>query len=394
MKKTLFMAVLAGTMLAGCVKNEEAVKSDSSPARITFDAPVVSVPTRADEISNSYPTNKDFGVYARCHVGDFTDFNATTSYMDNVQCTYKGHTITVPSGETAPSDYWAPAQAYYWPKTENSKLTFGAYAPSSNATEWPSAQVAWDENGFKFTDFKVNDTPTSQIDLLYSARIFNKTKANNQTDVNPTNYDGIQIPFKHALSSIVFTARALNANTVKLKSIKVKNIYSKGTFNQGLTHSSTGDTESAGWSNYSEPQEYAIYTASAGDNSALTADVNNPKTFNSTGAATGGVRKSDLIVLPQNLDKTGRATGYALNTGETEKQDAIVTVTYQIYNGSAWSEDQESTFGLATGSAANPVYTWDMGKRYTYNISIGLYEIYFAPTVENWNPEDGLLTDI
>ena len=89
-----------------------------------------------------------------------------------------------------------------------------------------------------------------------------------------------------------------------------------------------------------------------------------PTGITNTTAATNGLRATDLILLPQNL------AGVTLR------------VEYTIKNSDAGSQElaQIAELPLSTTNVA----AWEMGKRYIYNIIIGLDTIYFEPYVQDW----------
>ncbi len=362
-------------MLAGCVKNEPIAKDDGSPERITFDAPVVSVPTRATEIYGNYPRDKDFAVWALYHPMEYNANYAYSVYMTNVR--------RIADDVTNPTQ-WAPDTDYYWPK--NGYLTFAAYAPSE-------VTATWNENGFTFTDFEVKDTPDDQIDLLYSDRQYDKHSTDMVTD---TPYDGVTIPFKHALSSIVFkvqtTGVSSNATVIKLTGITVTNVVKKGTFAQNLTANREGDSNKPTWDIDAANQDnvedfYTVFSSTDGQlitseeafvNGAVDGEnekygtANPPATPNTIEANNDGKRRNDLIVIPQNLDRDG-------------DDDVSVFIEYTIQNGDEAAVPQGHTFKLAVeNQGAGLTNTWEMGKRYIYHIVIGLDKIYFNPQVTNW----------
>ncbi len=354
---------MAGAALAGCVKNEPIAKDDGSPERIAFEAPVVSIPTKATEIADNYPADKDFSVFALYHEGDFSSFAAGKVYMNDVKCE-----------KPTDQNYWAPSDKdYYWPKNPNDKLTFAAYAPSSVA-------AAWNAQGFTFTDFTVADTPADQIDLLYSDRVYNQTKSSMVTN-DP--YNGVTIPFKHALSSIVFTAKTeaeYTDYTFKITEITVNKVINKGTFKQNLKEDNTGYIDGKTGPEWEVGTEVKDYVVFSGEKTLTTT----AQYFNAQTTATDGKRNSDLILIPQSL-KDG--------DGETDRK-VTVTVKYtkeQTSGTSTITEDVVSTFQLATGTEANKLFNWEMNKRYTYNISIGLNKITFNPTVTGYEDGGGIL---
>ena len=57
-----------------------------------------------------------------------------------------------------------------------------------------------------------------------------------------------------------------------------------------------------------------------------------------------------------------------MKTDATGAKPLLQTADLDFYNTTALADNNK----------------WEMGKRYTYNIVIGLDEIYFAPSVANW----------
>lgn len=195
MKKFFLFAAMAGVALTGCVKTESevAVKSDSN--RIVFDNPVVSSVTRALIDGTEYPTYVPFSVYAQ-YKND--DTGEDLLYMNNVTTEYSP---TSPSEDGKPS--WTPVGNYYWPK--QGELSFAAYSPTAAQDAFTS--VAWtNAAGFTFTGFNAvtNNDATKLYDLMYSDYVANQKQANEQ---DYTQYYGIQLTFRHALSALVFKAK-------------------------------------------------------------------------------------------------------------------------------------------------------------------------------------------
>lgn len=364
MKKLFFIAAIAGVALASCVKNEPA-PSVTQQDEISFAAPVVGLNTKAaNEVWNNYPTAKDYNFAVWAHYYDaadgneFTDFGAGQVYMNEVEVSYN-QTL---SG-------WAPATSYYWPK--NGSLTFIAYSPASK-----KKYASLTAEGIQFTNYAVDQDAAKQVDLLFSERAYNKTQVDDKktgSDVTNENssvtsdiYKGVHLSFKHALSSILFTAKtaAEYTNTViTLKEIKLIGVNSIGNFNQGLANASTGATETDDdlWVNENTPIDYTV--------SNLSQVLNNGASYytstNSTTAPTAanGLRSSDFILLPQAIPA-----------------DAKIQVTYTIKS----SDSAELTQVLQADLKMTNVEEWKRGFRYIYNIIIGLEEIYFEPYVAPW----------
>ena len=377
MKKFFIFAAMAGAALVSCTKNEPAATNDQQ--LITFAAPVVSLNTKsATEVWNNYPTGKDydFAVWAKYFVntdnynnGTYTTWDQGQTYMEEVRVSHDGGT-------------WAPAKNYYWPK--NGSLTFIAYAPVSVASY---AKVT--ENGIYFEDYEVSTVPSEQVDLLFSERTYNQKVSNmdntsgdkvtgNTGAVKDDIYKGIHISFKHALSSILFNIKTADDYTestiITLQGITVQNAISGGSFDQDLEDKNGAVTINANWNanNPSSANHTRVnYPVDITANQVITTTPYYPSGITKETAATGGVRATDLILLPQDLSSV------------------TVKINYTIDNKGAGSLVAGDNSEALTQIAELPLKTdavpaWKMGKRYIYNIVIGLDKITFEPYVQDW----------
>lgn len=355
MKKTLLMmAVAAGAMLTGCVKNETANGGAVSGSKISFEAPAVTGITRAalvpGEIGTGYDEGEHFSVYALYFAnGSYTNFDAGTLYMDDVETAYNA------GGQYWDSESVSGGQAYYWPK--KGSLTFAAYSPSGAADD---CTVAWGATGFTFTDFTVQNNPAAHYDLLFSERAYNKT----QSAASSTDYKGgVDITFKHALSSVVFKAKlgdTYEGHTITLKNITLKNTFTTGTFNQGLEDTDGAVTTAAAWTGQ-DNENTTGYEAFSGAEEITT-----------TAAEPAGATR--LIVLPQELAHNGA-------------NHVTIDVTYSIHNGTT-EIDQTATIDIT-----DPGYNlteFEIGKRYIFTLIIGLDKITFSPDVDEWEDVPGI----
>ena len=375
MKKFFFLAALAGAALVSCTKNDPAVNEEQQ--LITFASPVVSLNTKsATEVWNNYPTAEEynFAVWAKYFVdgsyendtyktGTYKTWEAGQTYMNEVVVKYGNNT-------------WAPAQNYYWPK--NGSLTFIAYAPTNI-----QAITDVNGNGIQITGHTVATTPKDQLDILFSERAYNKQKVDDDTVAEGTTgsqpgnandpYTGVHLSFKHALSSILFNIKTKEdystaSTTITLKKIEVHQAVSKGSFNQNLADKNGATTTDAdatapAWTFDTTPVR-ANYVVDKTADIKLSTTAYYPTGITNTTAATNGLRATDLILLPQNL------AGVTLR------------VEYTIKNSDAGSQElaQIAELPLSTTNVA----AWEMGKRYIYNIIIGLDTIYFEPYVQDW----------
>ena len=373
MKKFFIFAAMAGAALVGCTKNEPAADADQQ--MITFAAPVVRPNTKAaTEVWNNYPTATayDFAVWAKYYVdgsyennkyqsGTYTTWAGGQTYMKEVVVSHNANT-------------WAPKQNYYWPK--NGSLTFIAYAPASKANYAEATAT-----GITFTNYPVSTTPADQVDLLFSERTYNQQKSSmdetagsNTTgstpDVKDDAYKGVHISFKHALSSILFNIKTdedyvAQGTTITLKQIQVYNAVSQGSFNQNLAdNNGATTTNAAAWTFAATPVKNNYNVDNTAD-VVLSTNAYYPSTQSNTApVVAAGLRASDLILLPQDLE------------------DVTLRIEYTIKNSGVGSEELSQIAELPLDG--NTVSEWVMGKRYIYNITIGLETIYFEPYVQDW----------
>lgn len=359
MKKFLLLYVLASVSLASCV-NDESLELTQQPKKLSFEAPVMKTQSRAGEgnvehhygeISGiSYPTTESFMVFAKQHTGNLTDWKNAANFWGK-----ELPALEVKYNNSESAKYWDTDTDYYWPSDDNIYLSFGAYSP---ATLNQGATATYTNEGLRIEDFAVNGTVANQVDLMYSGPILNKSYKENAVA-------GVAVEFKHALSSIVFSAIDADDNAnYTINSIKVKGKFlKKGTFCENLSWSNGNATGTAGWSSVSvndEPTEYALATG-------LNVTVGTSSTVITEG-------KSALLTIPHTKDQLDA--------------NASVTITYTVTptNG-APAYNIEKTVNLADfkiSENAN-ITSWEIGKRYTYQFSFGgTSKIFFRPTVSEW----------
>lgn len=342
MKKSFFLAAVAITVLAGCAKNEPAQLAQEES--ITFFAPVVGPQTKVyGEIGANYNTGESFDVWCVHNTADITEWGGT-AYFSDVKATYN-----------AGLGGWTLSPKYYWPAT--GELSFVALSPSlTNTTAYDAA------NGFQITSaWSQGANQDAIVDLMYSEPTFNCEKssfvnADNDDDDDSGNYkyNGVDINFKHALSYILFNVKTTadySATTkFRLNTITLSGVYTTGTFNQKAADPWTEDTGATG--------TYVAFTNTPG------------LEFGNSEVPAAAAAGKEIILLPQEL------------TAGQQK----ITVNYQIStdSGTTWI-DQVQEVDLKNATVA----AWEMGKKYTYNLSIGMTEIIFDPAVTSWTEAAG-----
>lgn len=396
MKRFLFLSALASAALASCV-NDEAMEntSQASDQKITFNAPVVTGTTRAEYATETpvygeqgsvvtgsnnetsiekYSENEEFCVFA-CWTKDKYSTSAKWDYASDLYM----NNVMVKYNSTNSANTWDPETAgnnpYYWPKT--GYLTFAAYSPACLKNLYG---LTYKNTGLEVDGFTVANDVTKQYDFMYSVRSYNRTASENQL-TNQTlgnapghttnSYNGVDILFKHALSSIKFKVKSEEdyktaGTTIKLTKISILNAYSKGDFDEKIEDGATYAADPV-WTSHSDETNYVAWNSDAQE---LTTTATEPTSI------------SDIILLPQTFD-------------HTTNNDVSVLVEYTIQNGNGPVLAQNATLNLVNGNNrgyykdgegnnANEIGAWEMGKRYIYTITIGLDKIYFSPEVVEW----------
>ena len=372
MKKSFLLAAFAGILLAGCTSDEQAeVATSRTDNPIVFNSPIVNAQTRAvageqPGADGKYSTSENFRVYAVQHIGNFQGWTAaeTQLYLNNLEVIYKP---SINDNGTTKAG-WAPSFPVFWPKTDNAKLTFAAYSPS-DANEF---NPVYNNTGLSFTGFTPKPTVADQYDLMYSSRSYNRTASTNEltsgTGHTTSSYDGVDILFHHALSSINFkakTAANYSDTEIKIQKITINNAYTKADFSENITNETTYASSPA-WSNFQTPRNYVVYDS---ETSALSTTVTE-------------LLGKPALLIPQRMDGTDATTA----------QEIKVTVNYTIKVGDGEAVAQTGVVSFKNGNngnyftdGTNAIEAWERGKRYTYTISIGLNNIiYFSPEVDNW----------
>lgn len=357
MKKIALLAAMSFAALAACTKNEPA-PSVSEQQEITFASPVVGVSTKVPTpglLSGDYPTTQTFNVWAWYSEKDTYDGNGV-QYMTDVTVAYYSRNFNDAETEDGA---WAPTPTYYWPK--NGKLTFDAYSPTELKTLATVGCTA--SEGLTIGNYTVPTTLDQQIDVLYSDRAADKVS----TSFKPgTTYEGVDIVFNHALAAVDFTIKqseAYPAGTIKVKDIVI-NALSNGNFAHNITY--PAGTVDPAWTDQNTALDYNALKCADYAGSVQPVDAE-------------GAAGATVLVLPQDF---------------SDENDVTITVNYYIKNQNEAELLQKAVFHLKEVANQSGEYQadqssvtvdkWEMGKKYTYNLTIGLDDIFFAPRITEW----------
>ena len=348
MKKFFMFAAMASVAFASCVKNEPAMNLEQGDL-ITFDAPVVAPATKAAG-TVEYPGDGKFVLFGWYHTAAWNtvaDNTADYKYIPEVVVSKHG-------AET----YFRPDAFYYWPKSGN--LSFFAYSPSALPDGSGGALAAADMTTTSSVSvtYTVPALAAHQVDFLYSDWALNKSKADYVTlsgDLGA--YNGVEIVFNHALSSVIFKMKTTEkANGLyKIHSVSLSGLMKMNT----LTSTPAGTS----WGTASSDATYAI-TPYAENILHKDSDVTS----------------DNFILLPQSL------------------ANAKLTINYSLLNpgdNSTWILQDAKVINLNTAVNSadhSTIATWELGKKYTYNLVFDVDIIQLAPSIKaDWIGVDATL---
>lgn len=359
MKNWIIVAAFASAILAGCTKNE--VRVDMPDQAISFTAAVGANSTKAMIDGTAYP-NEPFGTYAYY-------LPASQNWAANAG----GASLYIPKSEVRYTENienegydWTTTTPYYWPSAGS--LTFFSFSPWSINTSVECSTT----NGIKITGWDVD--ANQKVDVMVADVAADRTA--NETNPGGVRYNGVPTVFRHKLSQIVAfkfntdkdytngndgttVAWAAGDKQIVVTGISIDNIATKGTFISGPN---PDDTNLGTWS---------------------VDDPATPKTYTWYEDATGTTIKSSYTAVDPN--QTPATNGYLLVLPQTFGETETITLKYTIktYNGTDWVDDNVTkTIKLKDIHTA-----FEMNKKITYNFTIGLNQIYWAPSVADWGSE-------
>ena len=354
MRKNIFIALTACVALAACTKNE--LKPVVADQQITFQAVVNKPSTKAMIEGTTFATDSTFGTVAYKVNGSVSEL-----YIPISEVKYN-----------STGSFWSTEAAYYWPKESESTLTFYSYSPynySESGTK-TAIPVTSTKDGLTFTNYSVKDHQATDL-MVADAKTDMTSNPNTTTSSWAA---GVPTVFHHKLAQIV----GINFQTVLNDANKD---YANG------HDGTTGNEYEAGDKQFvikevSLKNFYEQGTLTTSDDKWVTTGTATTeyKTTSSDVKLSGGAASttSFYLVLPQTHDAEG----------------AKLYVKYQIltYTDATHyaTETLEATTPFATihGTGA----AWEMNKKYTYTLKMGLDRIYWDPTVTGWEPDSANAT--
>ncbi len=324
MKKLFFFAAAATIALSSCVKNETVYTDAQEP--IAFKA-FAAASTKAP-IDGTKLTGHNMAVFANYK----TQAGAFNTYFENALFSEKGDT-GIWGGDPKP---------YYWPVSGT--MFFAAYSP------WlPDASATYAETGEveTITINAIDNNKVDQDDVLFSNRTEGITCPQN---------NNVPLTLHHAFAQIVVNVKAKTANTAP--AITLNKITLKDVTLGGKLVVTEGATSTAKWT--SEASNVHDFIVNNNGNLEYAEDFE--------------------LVKEDNDSYTSADTNYTGVLVVPSTQTSL-EIVYTFNNG---GKDQEITHTIDLANNPNGVNLWEMGKKYIYNITIGLNEITFEPKVDNW----------
>ncbi len=374
MKRIVLLAIPAIALLASCAKNEVS-PVENDPQQITFKAVVSRQSTKAMVDGTVYPTDLPFGSYAFFLEKDKDwDVNSADAQIYIPQSEVK-NTTSATSGTA-----WTTATPYYWPK--QGSLTFFSYSPYVDALN--KATTCTKEDGIKISSWDLDDY--QDIDIMVADYQADQTR-----NTSNANYTGVPTIFRHKLSQIVkFTFKTkedycggrteataqVGDKFFYINSVKINNINCIGTY---TSTNKVGGNALGSWDVQSDTNNYTWYEDQTGT------------LFGKNGAEAVPNKLQNnnqyLLVLPQTFIEPANTDNV------TGNKNIQITYTIKTYNGTGFSTETvkdvyTSLFAIQGGTSSEEAKPWTMNKKISYTITIGLDQIYWAPSVVDWEKED------
>lgn len=351
MKKLLFLIPAAALAFTACTsETTEYVGDPQQQAReIAFSAFNLNA-TRAAAQSGAiegttFPTTLDMKVTAWEQTNSGRDFFGATNFKYQY----------VAGSSTGAGSTWGGDPAKYWPLSP----CYINFLAITNANDNNETGVTWGTAGTTFaskvavamTDNYAYDT--KQHDFLYAIGHGEVTQSGNAL----TFPDKVDMTFKHAQAYLMFKVKAADAasTAIKIKDIEISGARFAGTAT--ITHTNYNATSAQATTLYWNPTTQTNEYKSVLNDQTAKADE-----AASTALTTSFVQMGKIIVVP-NMS----ATDSYDDNGTTK-----IKITYYL-------DSKLYTYEYEIDND-----TYEAGKKYIYDITFKLHEIFINPDVEDW----------
>lgn len=355
MKKliVLFSAVAA---LAACSKNEVVPAASGENVEISYK---VAPRTKADPQTQEFGKTNVFASWAYyLPSGKNWDANRTEAkeYISNSEISFN-------------DGVWKDKKiSYYWPN--GGSLTFFAYSLNRNNLE-----LKHEETGHTYpiechnadNAYGINATidlkENKNLDLLVAEIAKDRTQNEKHYSLN-----GVPTLFKHKFSRIQFAVKKkeeYTGATITLNSIIFNNVAYTGHYCQ-FNKEKGSDTFTQDYCKEGDVRASIVYTTT---DFAVTSATNY--------APVTETDETNYIYMPQDFKNV------------TEDKIATIEVKYTVTLKKGVSETDKgiSETYTKTLNVKDIFDSWEIGKRYTFNLIFSLDEINWAPGVDDWEDE-------
>jgi hypothetical protein len=365
--KMMCLSLATALMFAGCSKDEPASINNVREANsIGFEIGTGKTRATVADITVLQADAAGIGIYAAKGA-------TSAQFINNASYKYDG------------AKWVWDGPAYNWPTTGTATdypIHFYAYHPKAGA----GGNVAPLTAALTRT-YTIEDAPVNQKDFL---------AANHKNVASRPASSDVTLAFKHILSKVAFKIVTGSPVTVEVQSIAVKHVAKSNTFN----------FESLGW-----PAQPAAFSASHSYMTANNPQISSNTFVGKTTAESVTGSSNSLMLMPQNL--SGRAW-FNPATGQPAAAptaaQSYIEVVYRIYEtggddmtGYTDATDHPDYASLGNGvtgalfvKVGYPLPTnWEMGKAYTYTISLGTNDASGGNLVDDtFIDEDGNDTNL
>ena len=347
--------------VAACAKNEVIHVNSGENQEITFN---VAPKTKADPKKEAFITENVFASWAY-YLPTGTDWDHKSAdpkdetypkeYISGAEIAYRDKTTG------SKEKVWKADKTYYWPK--NGSLTFFAYSLNkknldlARGDSWLGCDVSTGIHGA--IDLKANPN----TDFLVADIAEDKT-SNVQTHFT----NGVPTLFKHRLSSVVFaikTGENYPDKKFQLTSITLHNLSHFAAYNQLAT-----EPFLSGGSDKSYAPEY---TSTIQDITYQSAFINVKRAENNI-----------FIFIPQTFAKGSDANQNAYIEVKYTITTTVPVITNEGPSTKKVVEEVTKNIFLNPATGTPMFEKWEMGKKYTINLTFTLDEILWDPAVQDW----------
>ena len=304
---------------------------------------------------------------------------------------------------------------YYWPNDPRTKMNFYAYSPSTvsegkTADAFLTGTVTHFEDantepsnttgqvGFKLTDYTHSNM---YLDFMVSTPVNRSTYSFPNGPSASSQEPGIvPVTFNHQMTQVVFvvtTDKPYEGVTFTVEEITLKNIESKATYtNESLVPNV--DFRHGLWSyqNSSIKDEYTIFPALVAECAPVDADQSEEPLLSVDGNdqnttidenEIASMTTIPVTMIPQTMKTATSDVSAGTDTYATEQDGQMFMIKYSI-SGTGVAAETVIKHVPFEANANSPAIDWLPNMKITYTVKIGLNEIYFLPSVADWDDTD------